>query len=308
MEFTHIPVLLEQCMQGLAIKPDGVYIDGTAGGAGHSGEIAKRLQTGRLLAFDKDPDAVAIATQRLSPYPCAEVVHADFSEIPEVLAAKGIPAADGILLDLGVSSHQLDKPERGFSYNADAPLDMRMSQSGLSAYDVVNSYSAKEITHILRVYGEERFAPRIASRIVQAREKAPIATTLELAEIIKQAIPAAARSEAGHPAKRSFQAIRIAVNGELESLAACLEKAFECLAPGGRFVIITFHSLEDRMVKQSFAAFCRGCTCPPDFPICVCGNTPRAKAVTKKPLTATPEELAVNRRSKPAKLRVIERV
>lgn len=308
MEFSHIPVLLQECLEGLAIKPDGIYIDGTAGGAGHSSEIAKRLQTGRLLAFDKDPDAVAIATQRLAPYPCAQVVQADFSQIPEVLAAKGIQAVDGILLDLGVSSHQLDKPERGFSYNHDAPLDMRMSQSGLSAYDVVNSWSAKDLTHILRTYSEERFASRIAAKIVDKREKAPITTTLELAEIIKEAMPAAARREAGHPAKRSFQAIRIAVNGELESLAACLEKAFDCLAPGGRFAIITFHSLEDRMVKQSFAEFCRGCTCPPDFPVCVCGNTPRARAITKKPLTASEEELARNRRSKPAKLRIIEKV
>ena len=308
MEFSHIPVLLQECLEGLAIKPDGIYIDGTAGGAGHSSEIAKRLQTGRLLAFDKDPDAVAIATQRLAPYPCAEVVQADFSQIPDVLAAKGIPAVDGILLDLGVSSHQLDKPERGFSYNHDAPLDMRMSQSGLSAYDVVNTWSAKDLAYILRAYGEERFASRIAAQIVAKREKAPIATTLELAEIIKEAMPAAARREAGHPAKRSFQAIRIAVNGELESLAACLEKSFDCLASGGRFAIITFHSLEDRMVKQSFAEFCRGCTCPPDFPVCVCGNTPRAKAITKKPLTASEEELARNRRSKPAKLRIIEKV
>ncbi len=308
MEFEHIPVLLEECLQGLAIRPDGIYVDGTAGGAGHSSQIARRLTTGRLLALDKDPDALKIAAQRLSEYPAATVHQSDFADMAAVLQREGIDQVDGILLDLGVSSHQLDTPERGFSYSVDAPLDMRMSQSGLSAADVVNTWPVEELTRILREYGEERFAPRIARNIAEARQQAPLCTTGQLVDIIYASIPAKARAEGGHPAKRTFQAIRIAVNGELDSLRRCLDTAFDRLAPGGRFVIITFHSLEDRIVKQSFAGYCKGCTCPPDFPVCVCGNKPRAKLITRKPIVATPQELERNRRSKSAKLRIIEKL
>lgn len=308
MDFHHISVLFEECMEGLAIRPDGIYVDGTAGGGGHSSGIASRLTTGRLIAIDKDPDAVAAAGKRLEPYPQAQIVQSDFSRIPEVLDSLGIPLVDGILLDLGVSSHQLDTAERGFSYHNDAPLDMRMSQSGLSAYDVVNTYSHGDLARILREYGEEKFAGKIASNIVKDRESAPIQTTAQLAEIIKKSIPAAKRREGGHPAKRSFQAIRIEVNGELDHLSQCLDDAFDRLAPGGRFAIITFHSLEDRMVKQKFAAYCKGCTCPPDFPVCVCGNQPKARLVSRKPIEASPEELEVNNRSRSAKLRVLEKL
>lgn len=309
MEFSHVPVLLEECIQGLAIRPSGIYVDGTAGGAGHSREIAKRLgPQGRLIAIDKDPDAVAIAGERLREFPQATVVQNDFANIPLVLDELGIDRVDGILLDLGVSSHQLDTAERGFSYNFDAPLDMRMSQSGLSAYDIVNTYSAEDITRILREFSEEKFAYRIAQNIEKARQQKPVETTFELVEIIKQSIPAAARREGGHPAKRTFQALRIAVNQELDHLSICLDDAFERLAPGGRFAVITFHSLEDRMVKQKFAALAKGCICPPDFPVCVCGHKPRAKLVNRKPIEATAEELAANKRSHSAKLRVCERL
>ena len=309
MEFSHVPVLLEECIQGLAIRPSGIYVDGTAGGAGHSREIAKRLgPQGRLIAIDKDPDAVAIAGERLRKFPQATVVQNDFANIPLVLDELGIDRVDGILLDLGVSSHQLDTAERGFSYNFDAPLDMRMSQSGLSAYDIVNTYSVEDITRILREFSEEKFAYRIAQNIEKARQQKPVETTFELVEIIKQSIPAAARREGGHPAKRTFQALRIAVNQELDHLSICLDDAFERLAPGGRFAVITFHSLEDRMVKQKFAALAKGCICPPDFPVCVCGHKPRAKLVNRKPIEATAEELAANKRSHSAKLRVCERL
>ena len=282
MEFSHVPVLLEECIQGLAIRPSGIYVDGTAGGAGHSREIAKRLgPQGRLIAIDKDPDAVAIAGERLREFPKATVVQNDFANIPLVLDELGIDRVDGILLDLGVSSHQLDTAERGFSYNFDAPLDMRMSQSGLSAYDIVNTYSVEDITRILREFSEEKFAYRIAQNIEKARQQKPVETTFELVEIIKQSIPAAARREGGHPAKRTFQALRIAVNQELDHLS---------------------------MVKQKFAALAKGCICPPDFPVCVCGHKPRAKLVNRKPIEATAEELAANKRSHSAKLRVCERL
>ena len=275
----------------------------------HSLEIAKRLgPQGRLIAIDKDPDAVAIAGERLREFPQATVVQNDFANIPLVLDELGIDRVDGILLDLGVSSHQLDTAERGFSYNFDAPLDMRMSQSGLSAYDIVNTYSVEDITRILREFSEEKFAYRIAQNIEKARQQKPVETTFELVEIIKQSIPAAARREGGHPAKRTFQALRIAVNQELDHLSICLDDAFERLAPGGRFAVITFHSLEDRMVKQKFAALAKGCICPPDFPVCVCGHKPRAKLVNRKPIEATAEELAANKRSHSAKLRVCERL
>lgn len=309
MEFHHIPVLLNECLEGLNIRPDGTYIDGTAGGAGHSCEIAKRLAApGRLIALDKDPTAVEAASSRLKPYPWARVVESDYAEIPAVLDRLGVDAVDGILLDLGVSSYQLDTPERGFSYISDAPLDMRMTQKGTSAYDIVNGYDVSSLARIIREFGEEKYALAIAKKINYARQKAPVETTGQLAELIRQAIPPGARYEGGHPAKRTFQAIRIAVNSELDNLSRCLDVAFDRIAPGGRFVIITFHSLEDRMVKQKFAALCRGCTCPPDFPVCICGNKPRGRLVNKKPIEAGEEELEVNSRSKSAKLRIIEKL
>ena len=309
MEFSHVPVLLEECIQGLAIRPSGIYVDGTAGGAGHSREIAKRLgPQGRLIAIDKDPDAVAIAGERLREFPQATVVQNDFANIPLVLDELGIDRVDGILLDLGVSSHQLDTAERGFSYNFDAPLDMRMSQSGLSAYDIVNTYSVEDITRILREFSEEKFAYRIAQNIEKARQQKPVETTFELVEIIKQSIPAAARREGGHPAKRTFQALRIAVNQELDHLSICLDDAFERLAPGGRFAVITFHSLEDRIVKTGMAEFARGCTCPPDFPVCVCGKKPQIRLVSRKPILPSEEEVRDNPRARSAKLRAAEKL
>lgn len=299
MEFQHVSVLLEETIEGLNIRPNGIYVDGTAGGAGHSSQIAKRLsfeQGGRLIAIDKDPDAIQTATQRLAPYPAAQVVDGDFKDIPQILQRLGIPKVDGILLDLGVSSRQLDTAERGFSYHFDSKLDMRMSQHGLSAYDVVNSYPKEELIRILREYGEEKFAVRIACEIVRAREEKPVETTFELVELIKQAYPAAAKRGKGHPAKQTFQAIRIEVNHELEHLKECIDKSFDCLNVGGRFCIITFHSLEDRIVKQMFASYTVGCTCPPEFPVCVCGKKPRAKLVSRKPIEPTAEEIERNNR------------
>ena len=306
MEFKHYSVLLRECIDGLNIKPDGIYADGTVGGAGHSAEIAKRLTTGRLLALDRDPDAIAVATERLRPYPCARVIQANFNEIAYVCRREQVDKLDGVLLDLGVSSYQLDNAERGFSYRSDAPLDMRMSQSGMSAKEIVNTYSLDELNRIIRDYGEERYSYSIAKNIVKARADKPLETTLELAEIIKASMPAAARREK-NPCKRTFQAIRIAVNSELDSLSAGLGAAFELLAPGGRLVVITFHSLEDRIVKQAFAEWCRGCICPPDFPVCVCGNEPKARLVTRKPILPTKQELAENPRSQSAKLRILEK-
>ena len=308
MEFSHYSVMLPQCMEGLHIKPDGIYIDGTAGGAGHSRAIAERLTTGRLLSFDRDPDAVAEAARRLAPYSVAEVIHSEFARIPEVLSEKNIVGVDGILLDLGVSSYQLDNPERGFAYSVDAPLDMRMSREGMTAADILNTYDVDAMARIFREFGEERFAYPIAKRIAAQREKDPFTRTGQLVDLIYATIPAAARREGGHPAKRVFQALRIAVNSELDQLSQCLDTAFDCLNPGGRFVILTFHSLEDRMVKQKFAGYCQGCTCPPEFPVCVCGKKPRAKLINRKPIEADAEELAQNSRSKSAKLRVLEKI
>lgn len=306
MEFVHIPVLLEEVLVGLDIKPDGVYIDGTAGGAGHSKEIAKRLSDkGLLIALDRDPDAVAVSTERLQGLP-ARVFRCNYDEMQRVLHELEIEAADGILLDLGVSSHQLDTGERGFSYHVDAPLDMRMSQSGFSAADLVNTWPESEIARILFEYGEEKFARSIARKIAEAREKAPVSTTLELAELVKSGVPQKVRREK-NPCKKTFQAIRIAVNGEFEHLEKGLEAAFECLKPGGRLAVITFHSLEDRIVKKQFAKWCQGCICPPDFPQCVCGREPEGKLVNRKPLVAAESELNNNIRSRSAKLRVIER-
>lgn len=308
MEFSHIPVLLEECMEALAIRPDGIYLDGTAGGGGHSFEIAKRLTTGRLIAVDKDKQAIAAAGRRLAPFPLAQVVQGDFADIPRILKELSIPGADGVLLDLGVSSHQLDTPERGFSYSVDAPLDMRMSGQGPTAADLLNTATEEELSDIFFRYGEEKFSRRIARSIVEARRVKPLETTGELVDLIYASIPAAARREGGHPAKRVFQAVRIAVNGELDSLEKALNGIFDILNPGGRFAVITFHSLEDRMVKQAFASFTKGCTCPPDFPVCVCGHTPRGRLVTKKPVLPGKEELAKNPRSKSAKLRTIEKL
>ena len=308
IDFQHISVLLNESIEGLNIKPDGIYVDGTAGGAGHSSEMAKRLTTGKLIALDKDPDAIKTATERLGKYPCATVVHSDFADIPKVLDSLGIDKVDGVLLDLGVSSHQLDDAERGFSYHNEAPLDMRMSQEGMTAYDLVNTASGAELAKILYDYGEEKFTPRIVNAIVDARAIKPIETTTELAEIVKNAVPAAARRDGGHPARKTFQAIRIAVNGELDRLSEALDRAFERLAPGGRFAIITFHSLEDRMVKQAFNEYTKGCTCPPEFPVCVCGKKPRGKLVNRKPIEPSAEEQEYNHRSRSAKLRIIEKL
>ena len=307
MEFSHIPVMLEECLDGLNIRPDGIYVDGTAGGAGHSSAIAARLgEKGRLIALDRDPDAVAVATERLSVYKNAKVFHRNYSEIRAVLDELDIEYADGILMDLGVSSFQLDEGSRGFSYHSDAPLDMRMSKEGMSAADVVNTYTESELARIIFEYGEEKFSRRIASNIVKARETAPIETTLQLADIIRESVPQKARREK-NPCKKTFQAIRIAVNGEFEHLSKGLEDAFFSLKAGGRLAVITFHSLEDRLVKQKFAEWCRGCICPPDFPQCVCGHKPQGKLINRKPIEAKEQELERNNRSRSAKLRIIER-
>ncbi len=306
MEFKHVSVLLDESIEALNIKSNGIYVDGTAGGAGHSREIAKRLNVGKLIALDRDPDAVKTATERLSGLP-ALVLHHNFSEIAEVLQELKIQKIDGLLLDLGVSSYQLDTASRGFSFHNDAPLDMRMSKEGISAADLVNSLDVQELTRIFRDYGEEKFAYKIAQKIVNERENGRIETTLELAEIISNSVPAAYKRN-GHPARRCFQALRIAVNGELECIEKTLIDAFEHLNIGGRIAVITFHSLEDRIVKRCFAELCKGCVCPPDIPVCVCGRTPRGKLVSRKPIEPTEEEIKNNQRSRSAKLRVIEKI
>ena len=310
IEFSHYSVLLSECMNGLDIKPDGTYVDGTAGGAGHSSEIARRLDTGRLIAIDQDETAVAVATQRLNTLgKNTTVVRNNFCEIASVCKELSVDGIDGVLLDLGVSSYQLDTAERGFSYSADAPLDMRMdNRKALNAHTVVNTYSEQALKKILFDYGEERFAPQIAAAIVREREKRVIESTAELSDIIKYAIPSAAREGGHHPAKRSFQAIRIEVNAELDVIEPAIRDAVALLNKGGRIAIITFHSLEDRMVKQTFASLASGCTCPKDFPICVCGNKPKVKIITKKPILPTKEELEINPRSRSAKLRVAEKL
>ena len=309
-EFYHISVLLQECIDGLAIKPDGIYVDGTLGGAGHSGQIVRRLDTGLLIGIDRDPVALKAAGERLAPFANnVKLVHSNFCEMAEELERLNISGVDGILLDLGVSSPQLDDSTRGFSYMADAPLDMRMNgEDSLSAYDVVNTWSQDELKRILYDYGEERYAPQIAAAICRRRENAPIKTTLELVDVIRGAMPPAALREKQHPAKRSFQAIRIAVNDELGSVEKAMKAAIPLLNKGGRLVIITFHSLEDRIVKNAMVEASKGCTCPPNFPVCVCGKKPKVKLITKKPIVASPEELEVNPRSRSAKLRICEKL
>ncbi len=304
----HVPVLLRETIEGLAVKPNGVYIDGTCGGGGHSEEIAKLLSgSGRLIGIDRDPDAVKAASERLAPYGGAKVVLGNYSDIEEIAHDENITEADGILLDLGVSSHQLDTEERGFSYHGDAPLDMRMSREGQTAAELVNTLSSEELSRIFFEYGEEKFGRRIAEEIVKRRGAKPIETTGELADIIRASIPAKFRREK-NPCKRTFQALRIAVNNEFGHLDKGLDAAFDLLKSGGRLCVITFHSLEDRIVKQRFAEYCKGCICPPDFPQCVCGRTPRGRLVNRKPIEASPEELERNVRSRSAKLRVIEKI
>ena len=309
-EFYHVSVLLQECLDGLNIKPDGIYVDGTLGGAGHSGKIAERLTTGRLIGIDRDPVALQAAGERLKTHgDKITLVHSNFCEIAQVLQDLNISGVDGILLDLGVSSPQLDDAERGFSYMADAPLDMRMNgQDVLTAREVVNSWPQEELKRILYTYGEERYAPQIAAAICRRREVKLIETTLELVDVIRSAMPAAALREKQHPAKRSFQAIRIAVNDELGSVEKVMRDAIPALNPGGRLAVITFHSLEDRIVKTAMADASKGCTCPPSFPVCVCGKKPQVKLVSRKPITASDEELTVNPRSRSAKLRVCEKL
>lgn len=303
MEFVHKPVLFNETIDSLNINPDGIYVDGTAGGGGHSKAILERLRAGKLISIDQDPDAISTVTERLSSFKNSIIVKSNFSNMDKVIHELGIQEVDGVLLDIGVSSHQLDTPERGFSFHHDAPLDMRMSQTGMSAYDLVNNLSWQELAKIINRYGEEKFAKKIAQAIENQRQTSPIETTEQLAEIIKSAVPAAVRRD-GHPARKTFQALRIAVNAELDNLSKGLDAAFSILKRGGRLSVITFHSLEDRMVKQRMAEWCKGCICPPDFPICVCRHTPKAELVTRKPVEASEQELESNPRSRSAKLRV----
>lgn len=308
--YGHKPVLLDECLDALAIKPDGIYLDGTLGRAGHSLEIVKRLTTGRLIGVDRDETAIEAAKERLADYADrVTLVHSNFDRVGDILNELGIDGVDGMLFDLGVSSPQLDDAERGFSYMHDAPLDMRMDRTAaLSAREVVNEWPYEELRRILFEYGEERYAPVIAKHIVQKREVAPVETTLELAEIIKGAMPSAALREKQHPAKRSFQAIRIAVNGELDALPPMLEAAADKLCVGGRLAVISFHSLEDRIIKKTMQALSTGCTCPPNFPVCVCGKKPKMKLISRKPIVSGPAELTYNPRARSAKLRVAEKL
>ena len=309
-EFHHVSVLLHEAVEALNVRPEGIYLDGTLGGAGHSAEIAKRLVSGTLIGVDRDPKALAAASERLAPWADrVKLVHGNFRDLEAILDGLGIDAVDGILLDLGVSSPQLDEAERGFSYMADAPLDMRMDPSDpLTAWEIVNGWPREELRRILFAYGEERYAPLIAAAIERRREQTPIESTLELAEIIRSAMPQKALREKQHPAKRSFQAIRIAVNDELGAVDSVMGQAIRRLKPGGRLAVITFHSLEDRIVKNAMAEAAKGCTCPPEFPVCVCGKKPTVKLIAKKPITASEEELETNPRARSAKLRVAEKL
>lgn len=310
MEFYHKSVLLEECIQGLNLRPDGIYLDGTLGGAGHSSQIVQRLTTGRLIGVDRDQVALNAASQRLEPWKDrVTLVHSNFKEINSILDGLGIAGVDGMLFDLGVSSPQLDDGQRGFSYMSDAPLDMRMNREDrLTAYEVVNLWSREELRRILYEYGEERYAPQIAAAIDRKRQTAPIETTLQLVDVIRSALPAQALREKQHPAKRSFQAIRIAVNDELGSVREMLEEAIPRLNPGGRLAVITFHSLEDRIVKSAMAAAAKGCTCPPEFPVCICGKKPQVKLITRKPIVSGAAELEENPRARSAKLRICEKL
>lgn len=307
MEFSHVPVFFHQAVDALNIRENGVYVDCTAGGGGHSTAIAERLKGGRLICIDRDPEAIETLNERLGHYECVTIVHDNFFNLKNILSGLELDGVDGILADLGVSSHQLDKTERGFSYHRDAPLDMRMSMEGTSAADLVNGLTQKELQRIIFAYGEEKYAVQISRGIVKARGEAPIETTGQLAEIIKNSVPAAARRDGGHPARRTFQALRIEVNGELDRLREAAECMFDCLNPNGRLAIITFHSLEDRPIKQCFAALCTGCECPPSFPICVCGKTARGR-LPFKALSPNEEEIEENSRCRSARLRVIEKV
>ena len=306
MEFKHKSVLLEETIDNLNIKPDGIYVDGTIGGAGHALKVCERLSDkGRLIGFDQDADAIHAAGERLCDYADrVTVIRSNYCHMREELEVRGITQVDGILLDLGVSSFQLDSPDRGFTYRVDAPLDMRMSREGVSAADLVNTMTWQELARVISRYGEDRNAVRIAKGIVKAREEKPIATTLQLADIIRRSVPAAVRREPGHPARKTFQALRIQVNGELDNLSRGLDTAFELLRPDGRLAVITFHSLEDRIVKRRMNDWCTGCICPPDFPVCVCGRKPRAELLYKRGISPSEQEVAENPRSRSARLRV----
>ena len=307
MEFSHIPVLLHETIEGLAIKENGIYVDGTAGGGGHSSEILKHLTTGKLISIDQDPDAISALTHRFKHNENAIIIKGSFGNVRDLLELRGVRRVDGVLLDIGVSSHQLDTVSRGFSFHEDAPLDMRMSRSGVTAEELVNTLPYEELRRILAEYGEERYAASIAKGIIAAREQQPVTTTLQLAEIVKANVPQKVRRD-GHPARKTFQAIRIAVNDELNVLSRGLDDAFKLLGRGGRLAVITFHSLEDRIVKQKMAEWCQGCTCPKDFPVCVCGNKPKARLINKKPVCANETELTLNPRSRSAKLRICEKI
>ncbi|MCR5105874.1 MAG: 16S rRNA (cytosine(1402)-N(4))-methyltransferase RsmH [Eubacterium sp.] len=310
MDFNHVPIMLPQVLEGLNIKPDGIYVDGTLGGAGHSSEIVKRLsEKGKLVGFDQDMDAIHAASERLKSYNNALLIHSNYVNMKSALHEKAIDKVDGILLDLGVSSYQLDNKDRGFSYREDAPLDMRMDQSSdYTAQDIINDYSENELKHIISTYGEERFAGRIAANIVKSREKKRIETTFELNEIIKASIPAAARRQGGNPCKKTYQAIRIELNKELSVLEQSLSDMIDILNPDGRLCIITFHSLEDRLVKNAFKEAENPCICPPQFPVCTCGRKPKGRIITRKPIVADEDELEINPRSSSAKLRVFEKI
>ena len=310
MDFHHVTVLLNESVEALNVRPDGIYLDGTLGGGGHSFEIARRLTSGRLIGVDRDPKAMQAAGQRLAPFADRFTpIHSNFSELPRILAELNISGVDGMLFDLGVSSPQLDEAVRGFSYMNDAPLDMRMDPTdALTAREIVNTWPREELRRILFTYGEERYAPLIAAAIERRRAEKPIETTLELVDVIRSAMPPKALREKQHPAKRSFQAIRIAVNDELTAVDRMMQSAMDLLNPGGRLAVITFHSLEDRIVKNAMAEAAKGCTCPPEFPVCVCGKKPKVRLITKKPITAPEEELNDNPRARSAKLRVAERI
>lgn len=308
-EFVHIPVMLDECIEGLAIKPDGIYADGTLGGGGHSSVIHSLLKGGRLIGIDRDEEAISAAQKRIGISDNITYVHDNYKNIKEILFSNNVSGLDGALIDLGISSYQIDNAERGFSYTKDAPLDMRMNRNDpISAYDVVNTYEKDKLARIIFDYGEERYGRKIADMIEQARSIKPVSTTYELAEIIKKAVPPKSVAKGSHPAKRTFQAIRIEVNGELADLRGAVTDFFDSLNSGGRLCIITFHSLEDRIVKHTFSEFASGCTCPKEFPVCVCGKKPLGRIINKKPIVATDEEMKLNKRAASAKLRIIEKI